>query len=194
MILLANCSRFHPLSRAEEPLLPVTSNSHRLSYSGRTCDLQPLRYAAAVKRVSFHLRHRGGSTFSSLTHHLEKKLITFSCSVRKLRKLCWNLCWKYLETNFVIMSYQNNFNNFGNTFTLKYYIECSLCRLIRRTEYLIGRHWYLPTNWRSFIRWLPDQWVSQFYPFQCYKSFYCALFCAFMNRVSQPIILRANTR
>jgi hypothetical protein len=31
-------------------------------------------------------------------------------------------------------------------------IECSLCRLIRRPEHLIGRHWYLPANWRSFIR------------------------------------------
>jgi hypothetical protein len=35
--------------------------------------------------------------------------------------------------------------------------------------------WYLPANWRSCIRWSPDQWVSQ-----CYRSFYCALFCVFM--------------
>jgi hypothetical protein len=38
--------------------------------------------------------------------------------------------------------------------------ECSLCRLIRRPEHHIGRHCYLPTNWRSFIRWSPDQWIS----------------------------------
>jgi hypothetical protein len=33
------------------------------------------------------------------------------------------------------------------------YTGCSLCRLIRRPELLIGRHWYLPANWKSFIRW-----------------------------------------
>jgi hypothetical protein len=36
-------------------------------------------------------------------------------------------------------------------------IECSLCRLIRRPEHLIGRHWYLQANWRLFILWSPDQ-------------------------------------
>jgi hypothetical protein len=39
-------------------------------------------------------------------------------------------------------------------------IGCSFCRLFRRTEHLIGRHWYVPENWRSFFRWSPDQWVS----------------------------------
>jgi hypothetical protein len=31
------------------------------------------------------------------------------------------------------------------------YIGCSLCRLIRRPDHLIGRHWYLPENWISLI-------------------------------------------
>jgi hypothetical protein len=57
----------------------------------------------------------------------------------------------------------------------------------------IGRHWYLPAKWRSFIRWTPDQWVSQCYAIECDKSFYCALLCVFMTRVSQcPISLRAE--
>jgi hypothetical protein len=74
-----------------------------------------------------------------------------------------------------------------------YYIECSLCRLIRRLEHLIGRHWYLPANWRSFIRWSPDQWVSQRYAIERDRSFYCALFCVFMSRVSQcPMSLRSE--
>jgi hypothetical protein len=50
------------------------------------------------------------------------------------------------------------------------YLECSLCRLIRRSEHLIGRHWYPPPNWRSFIRWSPDQSVLAI---ECYRSFYC---------------------
>jgi hypothetical protein len=37
--------------------------------------------------------------------------------------------------------------------------------------------WYLLANWRSFVRWSPDQWVSQYYAIECYRSFYCALFC-----------------
>jgi hypothetical protein len=66
-------------------------------------------------------------------------------------------------------------------------------RHIRRPEHLIGRHWYLPANWRSFIRWSPDQSVSQCYAIDCGRSFYCALFCVFMTRVSQcPISLRAE--
>jgi hypothetical protein len=64
------------------------------------------------------------------------------------------------------------------------YIQCSLCRLIRHREHLIGRRWYLPANWRSFIRWSPDLWVSQCYSIECDRSFYCALFCVFMTRVS----------
>jgi hypothetical protein len=40
------------------------------------------------------------------------------------------------------------------------YIECSLCRLVRHPDHLIGRHWYLLAKWRSFIWWSPDQWVS----------------------------------
>jgi hypothetical protein len=76
---------------------------------------------------------------------------------------------------------------------MKVYIECSLCRLIRRPEHPIGRHWYLPANWRSLIRCSPDQWVSQCYAIERYRSFYCALFCVFMTRVSQcPISLRSE--
>jgi hypothetical protein len=74
-----------------------------------------------------------------------------------------------------------------------WYIGCSLCRLITRPEHLIGRRWYLPANWSSFIRWSPDHWVSQCYAIECYRSFYCALFCVFMTRVCQcPISLRAE--
>jgi hypothetical protein len=39
--------------------------------------------------------------------------------------------------------------------------------------------WYLPANWRSFIRWLPDQWVIQCYAIGCYKSLYCDLLCLY---------------
>jgi hypothetical protein len=72
-------------------------------------------------------------------------------------------------------------------------IGCSFCRLIRRREHLISRHWCLPANWRLFIRWSPDQWVSQCYAIECDRNFCCALFCVFMTRVSQcPISLRAK--
>jgi hypothetical protein len=68
---------------------------------------------------------------------------------------------------------------------------CSSCMLIRRPEHVIGRHWYFPANWRSFIRWSTNQWVSHCYATECYKSFYCPLFCVFMTRVGQcPISLR----
>jgi hypothetical protein len=71
--------------------------------------------------------------------------------------------------------------------------ECSLYRIIRRPEHLIGRHWHLPENWRPFIQWSSDQLVSQCYAIECYRSFYCALFCVFMTRVSQcPITLRSE--
>jgi hypothetical protein len=46
-------------------------------------------------------------------------------------------------------------------------IGCSFCRLIIRPEHLTDRHRYLPANWRSFIRWSPDQWVSQCYSIEC---------------------------
>jgi hypothetical protein len=68
-----------------------------------------------------------------------------------------------------------------------------ICRLIRRPEHPVCRHWYLPANWRSYIRWLPGQWVSQCYAAECDRSFYCALFCVFRARVSQcPISLSAE--
>jgi hypothetical protein len=63
-----------------------------------------------------------------------------------------------------------------------------LCRLIRGSEHLIGRHCYLATNWRSFIRWSPDQWVCQCYAIHCY-SFYCVLFCVLMTRATQCLII-----
>jgi hypothetical protein len=72
----------------------------------------------------------------------------------------------------------------------RYYIGCLFCMLIRRLELIIGRHCYLLTNWRSCIRWSSDQWVSRCYAIMCDRSFYCALFCVFMTRVSQcPISL-----
>jgi hypothetical protein len=64
-------------------------------------------------------------------------------------------------------------------------IECSLCGIIRRPEHLSGRHRSLPANWRSFVQWSPDQWVSQCYAIECDRIFYCALFCVFMTRVSR---------
>jgi hypothetical protein len=77
--------------------------------------------------------------------------------------------------------------------TMYVYIGCSFCRLVRRSECVIGRHCYLPANWRSFIRWSRDQWDSQCYAVECDISFYCALFCVFMTVVSQcPISLRAE--
>jgi hypothetical protein len=72
-------------------------------------------------------------------------------------------------------------------------IGCSFCRIIRRPEHLIDRHWYLPATWRSFIRWSPDEQVSHCYAIECYRSFYFVLFCVFVTRVSQcPISLRAE--
>jgi hypothetical protein len=72
-------------------------------------------------------------------------------------------------------------------------IGCSLCRLIRCSECLTGRHWYLPENWGSFIPWSPDQWISQCYANEYDSSFYCALFCVFVTRVNQcPISLRVE--
>jgi hypothetical protein len=41
------------------------------------------------------------------------------------------------------------------------------CRFIRRPEHVICRHWYLPAKWKSFIRWSPEQWVSQCYAIEC---------------------------
>jgi hypothetical protein len=63
-------------------------------------------------------------------------------------------------------------------------IGCSFCRLIGRPEHIIGRHLYLPESCRSFIRWSPDQWVSQCYAIECDRSFY-SQFCVFMTLVSQ---------
>jgi hypothetical protein len=48
----------------------------------------------------------------------------------------------------------------------------------------MGRHWYLPGNWKSFIGWSLEQWVSQCYAIECYRIFYCALFYVFVTRVS----------
>jgi hypothetical protein len=50
----------------------------------------------------------------------------------------------------------------------------------------------LSANWKPFIRWSPDQRVSQFYA-ECPRSFCCALVCVFMTRVSKcPISLRSE--
>jgi hypothetical protein len=32
--------------------------------------------------------------------------------------------------------------------------------LVKHTGHFIDRHCYLPADWRSFIRWSPEQWVS----------------------------------
>jgi hypothetical protein len=71
---------------------------------------------------------------------------------------------------------------------------CSFCRLIRGPEHLIGRHCGISrkTEGHSF-RWSPDLWVCQPYAIECDRSFYCALFCVSMIRVSQcPISLRSG--
>jgi hypothetical protein len=38
-------------------------------------------------------------------------------------------------------------------------IGCSFCRLIRRPEHLIARHWYLPANWEGHS--CGDQLISE---------------------------------
>jgi hypothetical protein len=63
-------------------------------------------------------------------------------------------------------------------------IGCSFCRLIR--------HWCRPANWRSFIRWWPDQWVSQRYAIDCDRSFYFAVLCLYDSLSQYPISLRAE--
>jgi hypothetical protein len=102
-------------------------------------------------------------------------------------------------TNWVILApctgykYTNVIQNFQIFVTLFRNIGCSLCRLTRCPEHLISWHWYLPANWRSSIRWSPDQWVSQCYTIECDRSLYCALFCVFMTHVNQcPISLRSE--
>jgi hypothetical protein len=38
-----------------------------------------------------------------------------------------------------------------------------------------------PANWRSFIQWSPDQWVSQCYAIEWYRSFFlmCSVLCLY---------------
>jgi hypothetical protein len=55
-------------------------------------------------------------------------------------------------------------------------IGFSFCSHVRRPAHLIARHWYLLANWRPFIRWSSEQWVSQCYVIECDRSFYCSLF------------------
>jgi hypothetical protein len=62
-------------------------------------------------------------------------------------------------------------------------------------EHFIGRHSYLPVNWRSFIRLTPDQWVSHCYAIERDRSFYCALFCVlWLVRVNVQSVCALNTR
>jgi hypothetical protein len=99
---------------------------------------------------------------------------------------CRKGCWRYSSTEVEYLGAVSILI----PFPLFNYIQCSLCRLIRHPEHLFGRHWYLPANWRSFIRWSPDQCVSQCYAIRCDRSFYFALFCVFMTCVSQcPVSL-----
>jgi hypothetical protein len=58
-----------------------------------------------------------------------------------------------------------------------YCIQRSLCRLIRRPEHLIGRHWYLPPNWRSFIRRSVSQSVLRHRLWQ--KLLLCSVLCLY---------------
>jgi hypothetical protein len=51
-----------------------------------------------------------------------------------------------------------------------------------RPEHLIGRHWYLPANWRPFIQWSPEQWVSQCYTIDC--DLLCFVLCLYDSRES----------
>jgi hypothetical protein len=71
--------------------------------------------------------------------------------------------------------------------------ECSFCRLVRCPEHLNGKRWYLPANWRSFIWWSCDQWVSPCYAIECDRNFYWTLFCVFMSRVIECWISLRST-
>jgi hypothetical protein len=108
-----------------------------------------------------------------------------------LPSLSWKMLWKY-RNQAKTASFQDIFNSSViNHPTIWYYIECSLCRLIRRPEHTIGRHWLSPGKLKvthSVITWS----VSQCYTNKSYISFYCALFCVFMTRVSHcPISLHS---
>jgi hypothetical protein len=73
------------------------------------------------------------------------------------------------------------------------YVECSLCRLIRCPEYLIGRHCGISRQTEDHSSGDHLLSVSQCYSIECDRGFYCALFCVFMPRVSQcPISLRSK--
>jgi hypothetical protein len=75
----------------------------------------------------------------------------------------------------------------GHRQSYDFYTGCSFCRTYRQTL------WYRPANWRAFIRWSPDQWVSQCCAIECYRSFCCPLVSAFMTRVSQcPVSVRSE--
>jgi hypothetical protein len=52
------------------------------------------------------------------------------------------------QSNFKAIQYE-----FKRCSKIQNYTGCSFCRLIRRPEHLISKQWYLPTNWRPFIRW-----------------------------------------
>jgi hypothetical protein len=71
-------------------------------------------------------------------------------------------------------------------------IECSLRKLIRRPELLIGRHGgiFRQTEGHSFGDHLISESVSVMQSSVIEASIYCALFCVFMTRESQcPISL-----
>jgi hypothetical protein len=102
-----------------------------------------------------------------------KKAVLTSQVSNILLKEVW--CWKKR----CILSQYNDTRRLLSSGMITASVVCSLCRLIRCPEHLISKHCYLPANWRSFIRWSPDQWVSQCYAIECYRSFYCVLFCLY---------------
>jgi hypothetical protein len=107
-----------------------------------------------------------------------------------------NLKWRFVYVLNPIV-YIDIYKPSHNTLILLY-TGCSFCRLIRRPQHFIGRHFYLPTNWRSFIWWSSDQCVSQCYTTECDRSFYCVL-CLYDSRESMsnqparltPVIINA---
>jgi hypothetical protein len=109
----------------------------------------------------------------SPTRNLQKE--SHSQQDLKLKQVITELETEWTSTRIlrnIIMCNMNKVYHFVSKSGLYkfHYIGRSFCRFIRRPE-------HLPANWRSFIRWSPDQWLSQCYANECGRSFCCALFC-----------------
>jgi hypothetical protein len=133
-----------------------------------------------------------------LCMHIEvrNKYSRMKYNIMRSSSFCIPCCLNILQVK-IYSVYCRKFNINQTYEQHRYRLHCRyrvfISRLVRRPEHLVFRHWYLPANWRSFIRWSRDQWASHCYDFECDRSFYCALFCVFMTRVSQcPISLRAE--